>query len=260
VTAPALIELRRATVFRGERPALEDVSLAIGLGEHVCVFGPNGCGKSTLVKTLTRECYPVVQDGSSVTILGKERWDVFELRAMLGIVSPDLLESCTTDATARDVVLSGFFSSTRVWPHHRPEPEHLAQTEAVLARLGIAHLAARPVRTMSSGEAKRTLLARALVHRPHTLVFDEPFNALDLGARLRLTATMRELARSGIGVVLVTHDVAEIPPEIQRVVVLRAGRLVADGPKHEVLTSEMLSALFDLPVRLTRDGENLVAR
>jgi iron complex transport system ATP-binding protein len=260
VTSPPLIDLKRVTVFRGDRPALEDVSLSIALGEHVCIFGPNGCGKSTLVKTLTRECYPLVQDGSSITILGKERWDVFELRTMLGIVSPDLLESCTTEATARDVVLSGFFSSTRVFPHHRPVAEHLAQTDAVLARLGIAHLAGRPVRTMSSGEAKRTLIARALVHAPHTLVFDEPSNALDLGAQLRLTATMRDLARAGVGVVLVTHHVTEILPEIQRVIVLQEGRVVADGPKHAVLTSERLSSLFGVPVQLTRDGETFVVR
>ena len=152
----SLLSLSRVSVMRGDRVALEDLSLEIACGEHVCILGPNGCGKSTLIKTITRECYPLTREGSRISILDRERWNIFELRSMLGIVSPDLLASCTTDATGRDVVLSGFFSSTRIFPHHHPDPVHLAKSEAVLARLGISHLAERCVMHMSSGEAKRT--------------------------------------------------------------------------------------------------------
>ena len=238
-----------------ERSALDGVSLRIGAGEHVCILGPNGCGKSTLIKTITRECYPVAREGSSISILGRERWNIFELRSLLGIVSPDLLASCTTDATGRDVVLSGFFSSTRIFPHHHPDPQHLARAEATLERLGIAHLAHRAVSQMSSGEAKRTLIARALVHDPQTLLFDEPSNALDIAAQFQLRDTMRELAQSGHGILLVTHHVAEIIPEIERVVLLREGRILADGGKQEILTASHLSSLFSVPVRLVQhDG------
>src|SRR4030081_145944 len=173
VPAP-LLSLARVTVMRGDREALQDLSLEIACGEHVCILGPNGCGKSTLIKTIARECYPLAREGSSIFILGRERWDIFELRSLLGIVSPDLLASCPTEATGRDVVLSGFFSSTRIFPHHHPDPEHLARANETLARLGIVHLAERAVREMSTGEAKRTLIARALVHEPQTLLFDEP--------------------------------------------------------------------------------------
>lgn len=242
--------------MRGERVALRNVNLEIAAGEHVCILGPNGCGKSTLIKTITRECYPLApsenhtEDGCSIAILGRERWNILELRSLLGIVSPDLLASCTTDATGRDVVLSGFFSSTRIFPHHRPDPAHLARTEAALERLGIAHLAKRPVAQMSSGEAKRTLIARALVHDPQTLLFDEPSNALDIGAQLQLRETMRELAQSGLGILLVTHHVSEIIPEIERVVLLREGRILADGPKAAILMEDKLSELFQAKVRL----------
>jgi iron complex transport system ATP-binding protein len=254
-TPSPLLALQNVTVVRGvsaERPALDEVSLRIEVGEHVCILGPNGCGKSTLIKTITRECYPVAREGSSISILGRERWNIFELRSLLGIVSPDLLASCTTDATGRDVVLSGFFSSTRIFPHHHPHPEHLARAEATLARLGIAHLAHRAVSQMSSGEAKRTLIARALVHDPQTLLFDEPSNALDIAAQFRLRDTMRELAQSGLGILLVTHHVSEIIPEIERLVLLREGRIMADGAKQEILTAGHLSSLFGVPVRLVQ--------
>jgi iron complex transport system ATP-binding protein len=254
-TRPPLLALKHVTVIRGERAALDDISLCIDAGEHVCILGPNGCGKSTLIKTITRECYPLANAGSSISILGREQWDIFALRSLLGIVSPDLLASCTSDATCRDVVLSGFFSSTRIFPHHAPSAELLEKTGAALARLGIAHLAQRPVAQMSSGEAKRTLIARALVHAPETLLFDEPGNTLDLAAQLHLRETMRQLAHSGMGILLVTHHVSEVIPEIDRVVLLREGRILADGPKGEMLTDGRLSDLFGVPVQLVRrDG------
>src|SRR6267378_437601 len=257
-SAPPLLSLKHVTVLRGtreQRPALDDVTLQIGAGEHVCILGPNGCGKSTLIKTITRECYPLAREGSSISILGRERWDILELRSQLGIVSPDMLASCTTDATGQDVVLSGFFSSTRIFPHHHPDPEHVARANEALARLGIAHLANRAVAEMSSGEAKRALIARALVHEPQTLLFDEPSNALDIAAQLQLRNTMRELAQSGLGILLVTHHVSEIIPEIERVVLLREGRIVADGRKQDLLTSEKISTLFGATIHIAhRDG------
>jgi iron complex transport system ATP-binding protein len=250
-----LLALSHVTVMRGEHPALQDITLRVDAGEHICILGPNGCGKSTLIKTITRECYPVANEGSSISILGRERWNIFELRSLLGIVSPDLLASCTTEATGRDVVLSGFFSSTRIFPHHEPNTELLEKADAALARMGIAHLAPRPVAQMSSGEAKRTLIARALVHEPQTLLFDEPSNALDIGAQMQLRDTMRELAQGGLGILLVTHHVSEIIPEIERVVLLREGRVIADGPKEQIITADRISSLFNTKVDLARrDG------
>lgn len=255
MAALPLLELKHVTVMRGERAALDDVSLTIGAGEHVAILGPNGCGKSTLIKTITRECYPLVKDESFMAILGRERWNVFELRNLLGIVSPDLLAQCSTDATGRDVVLSGFFSSTRIFPHHEPQPDWVERAEAAMERLAISHLANRAVAHMSSGEAKRTLIARALVHEPQALLFDEPSNALDIAAQFQLRDTMRELARSGLAILLVTHHVAEILPEMERVVMLQAGRILADGPKENVLTESNLSRLFGVNVHLARsDG------
>jgi iron complex transport system ATP-binding protein len=249
---PPLLEFRNIRVMRGQKVALDDFSLRIGADEHVAILGPNGCGKSTLIKTITRECYPVARAESSMSILGEDTWDVFKLRANLGIVSNDLMLSCTGEAIGRDVVLSGFFSSTAIYPNHKVSPEQQALANAALEQLNISHLGERPVCEMSSGEARRVLIARALVHRPGALLFDEPCNSLDLGAQQNVRRTMSALAQSGTAMILVTHELPDIVPEIQRVVLMSRGRVVADGPKEEILQVERLTALFGVSVEMAR--------
>jgi iron complex transport system ATP-binding protein len=253
--APPLLDFRNLHVMRGQKVALDDFSLRIDADEHVAILGPNGCGKSTLIKTITRECYPVVREKSSMTILGQESWDVFRLRPYMGIVSNDMMLSCTGDASGRDVVLSGFFSSTAIYPNHSVDPKQNAEAEAAMAQLKISHLADRPVCEMSSGEARRVLIARALVHKPRALLFDEPCNSLDLAAQQNVRHTMSALAQSGTAIILVTHELADVVPEIQRIVLMSSGRVVADGPKDEILQVERLAALFGVSVQMgQRDG------
>jgi iron complex transport system ATP-binding protein len=254
-TTPALLDFRNLRVMRGQKVALDDFTLSIGADEHVAILGPNGCGKSTLIKTIARECYPVARDNSSMSILGQETWDVFKLRSALGIVSNDLMLSCTGEASGRDVVLSGFFSSTAIYPNHRVDPKQARLADAALAQLQISHLAERPVYEMSSGEARRVLIARALVHKPRALLFDEPCNSLDLAAQQNLRQTMSALAQSGTAIILVTHELPDIVQEIQRVVLMSQGRVVADGPKEEILQVERLRKLFGVGVEMARrDG------
>src|SRR5438874_7269578 len=217
--------------MRGKTLAVNDVSLKIGVGEHVAILGPNGCGKSTLIKAITRECYPLFREGSSVRIMGRDRWNVFELRQMLGIVSSDLMNSCTRKVTGRDIALSGFFASIGIWPHQQVTPEMHKKAEEALAMLEVSHLADRFTDEMSSGEARRVLLARALVHDPHALILDEPSTALDLFAQHELREILRKLAKSGTGIIMVTHHLSDLIPEIERVILMSRGRIAADGPK-----------------------------
>jgi iron complex transport system ATP-binding protein len=233
---------------------LDGVSLRIGLGEHVAILGPNGCGKSTLIKAVTRECYPVYRQGSWVRLLGQELWNVAELRKLLGIVSNDLMATCTDNISGRDIVLSGFFSSIGIW--REPVTDDMREKAGrVMEMLEIGHLAERRTDEMSSGEARRILLARALVHDPKALVFDEPTVALDLGAQHEFRLMLRRLAQSGVAIVMVTHHLPDLIPEIERVILMSGGKTVADGPVREILTETRLSALFGRPLQLTeRDG------
>ncbi len=240
--------------MRGENTALRDLSLTIGAGEHVAILGPNGCGKSTLIKTITRECYPLARAGSSVNILGRKFWNVFELREMLGIVSNDLMTQCTREITGFDVVLSGFFSSIGIWPNHEVTGEMRAKAAEVLELLEAPALALKPVNEMSSGEARRVLIGRALVHSPMALLLDEPSTSLDLFAQHELRETVRKLAQSGIGIVLVTHHLSDIIPEIERVILMRGGRIAGDGPKKDLLTAAALKDLFGVDVELAQRG------
>lgn len=241
--------------MRGENLALRDFSLTIHAGEHVAILGPNGCGKSTLIKTITRECYPLASPDSSISILGESFWNVVDLRSMLGIVSNDLMAQCTREITGFEIVLSGFFSSIGIWPNHHVTDEMRVKAHEVLQLLDAPHLANKPVEEMSSGEGRRMLIGRALVHSPKALLLDEPSTSLDLFAQHELRETIRRLAQAGIGIVLVTHHLSDIIPEIERVIFLRDGRIVADGAKRQMLTSYGLRGLFGVEVELAqRDG------
>ena len=246
-----LIELENVTVQRGERIVLDGVSLSIAQGEHAAILGPNGSGKSTLIKLISRELYPRLKEEPwSLRILGQERWRLFDLRNHLGIVSNDWQQMCNRDYSGHEMVLSGFFGSVGVWPYHEVTAEMERKTAEVMELLEIPHLAERPTNEMSSGEARRILIARALVHEPQALVLDEPSTSLDLHATHELRETLRKLTRAGIGIIMVTHHLPDIIPEIRRVVLMRGGRVYRDGAKEDVLRAEPLSELFGVPVEV----------
>lgn len=250
-----LLELEQVSVMRGERLVLDDFSLRLERGQHTAILGPNGCGKSTLIKMLTRELYPLYREGTRVRILGRDRWHVNDLRLMLGIVTNDLIQQCTREYTTHEIVLGGFHSAVGIQTYHEITGAMEARADAVMERLEIAHLRDRPLEELSSGEARRAVIGRALVHDPAVLVFDEPTNSLDLAAMHDLRETMRTLAQSGITLVIVTHHLPDLVPEVERVLLMKEGRVVMDGPKRDVLTAEHLSALFGRSLELLeRDG------
>jgi len=214
-----LIDFQNVTVRRGGRVVLDGVTLTIAQGEHAA-------------------------------ILGRDRWHIFDLRHHLGIVSNDWVQMCTRDYSGYEIVLSGFFGSVGIWPNHEVTRPMEEKAHAILELLEISHLAERNTNEMSSGEARRILIGRALVHDPQALIFDEPTSSLDLHATHELREVLRKLARAGISLLMVTHHLPDIIPEIGRVVAIRGGRIYRDGPKERVLDAATLSAVFGLPVEV----------
>ncbi|PYQ79986.1 MAG: ABC transporter ATP-binding protein [Acidobacteria bacterium] len=241
------LELNDATVVLGDTRVLESLRLTVQDGEHTAVLGPNGAGKSTLMKLLALEIYPAARDdGTPVRIFGRDRWDVFELRSQMGIVSADVHDrfvhgNSNGAITGRDAVVSGFFATQGVFGH-----------QAVTDRMRGA--AADALDRMSTGEARRVLIARALVHNPKALVLDEPTRGLDVVSRYRFMERVRQVARDGTTLLLVTHYADEIIPEIGRVILLDRGRIAADGAKPAVLTAPLLSRVFGGPLTVSEDG------
>jgi iron complex transport system ATP-binding protein len=249
------LELRNVNVARGDRVVLHDVNLNLRAGEHVAILGPNGCGKSTLILTITCQIYAIVRPGMRVRIFGRDRWDLTQLRKHFGVVGSDLPGERTAVTTGLDAVIAGFFSASTLWPNLHVTDEMRDRAAEALERIEASHLASQLVGEMSAGEKRRILIARALVHRPRQLLLDEPSNALDLAAQRELRDTLRRLAAEGTGLVLVTHHLGDILPEIERVILMHQGRIVGDGPREELLTAHRLSELFSTPVRIGRDDE-----
>jgi iron complex transport system ATP-binding protein len=256
-----LLELRGATVVKGGRRILDDLRLTIGAGEHAALLGPNGCGKSSLIRLITRQDYPLAHPGGEppIQLFGQERWEVAALRSLLGIVSADQHQAFTgatapRGITAREAVLSGFFGGIGLARHHAVTGEMEDAARDALALMGAQGLAAKPLGEMSTGEARRVLIARALAPNPRALLLDEPTTGLDLVATHLFLETIRGVIARGVTVLLVTHHTHEILPEIERVILLKNGSVFADGPKQKFLTSPSLSALFETPIAVRESG------
>ncbi len=264
--APPLLELDQVTVTRGPVRILDRISLSLPQGQHTAILGPNGSGKTSLLKLLMRQFYPSIdgQHAGQVRILGREHWHIDQLRRQLGIVSSELDQAFAAGRsgrmTALEATLSGF-SGVQLKRHLQYDGQDaIERARESLERLGAGHLEQRTLDTMSTGERRRTLIARALVHRPAAVVLDEPTTGLDIAARAGLLGQLAQLADSGTTLLLVTHHIEEIIPAIEQVVFLDQGRIDSQGPVQSMLSAANLSRLFGIPLELDCHGQSWAAR
>ncbi len=251
-----LLEFRNITVIKGNnKKVLDSVSITINAGENLAILGPNGAGKSSFIKTIAREYYPLQRDNDVLfKVLGQDRWNIFDLRFLFGIVSNDLQHTFTRDITGLETVLSGFFGSVGLYKEHLNRNMKRKAAE-IIGFLELSHLKDRRIDEMSSGEARRFLIGRALVHDPKALVLDEPTNSLDLHALYKFSNILRKIAKAGVNIILVTQNIQDIIPEIDRVILMKKGKFLEDGPKGRILNGKNIKKLFGVPVEIkAKDG------
>ncbi|TKB77919.1 MAG: ATP-binding cassette domain-containing protein [Nitrospira sp.] len=248
----AIVEIEHATVYRGETCVFSDFSFVLREGEHAAILGPNGAGKSTLLKLLSGEVHAMPNDDTRWALFGEERWNVWDVRKQIGIVSHDLQREYLICAEGLNVILSGFYASNDTYAYQEFTKTQLTRAYEVMQELGIAPLAGRRFGHLSTGEQRRFLLGRALVHDPPVLVLDEPTSGLDLKACFQYLDLLRVQIAKGKTVLLVTHHLHEIPPEIDRVIFLKEGKILDDRPKRILLTNEQVSRLFDSQITLVQ--------
>lgn len=248
---PPFFEISNANVWRGDVLALSDLSLRLGSDENVAILGANGAGKSSLLKLMTGELRSEARADSFCKLFGDEQWCLEELRHRLGMVMPEEVSRFLKDEIAADVVRSAFRGAYGRTGDMRFKANEKALANQAMENVAVGHLSQRCFGQLSSGEKRRFLIARALAHQPEILVLDEPSTALDFAARLAMLERLQSIAQSSGTLVLVTHDPGEILPEIDRVILLKAGCVMADGPKRQILNSKTLSELYGMKLKLT---------
>jgi len=245
------LELVNVNVMRGEWAVLHEINLSVDAGEQIALLGPNGCGKSTLLKTMTCELYPLASPKTRVSIFGRERWDLTELKKKLGVAQNEIPGKPMHKITGREAVLTGFFSSSTLWPNLIVTPEMQTRADEVMELIDAVSLRDHVFGEMSAGQQRRILIGRALVASSDCLLLDEPSNTLDLSAQRGLRELLVSLAERQTTIIEITHHIADIIPAMQRVVMMRDGRIVADGAREKLLTEPVLSDLFQTEVRMT---------
>jgi len=255
-----VLELRDVSVRRGQKNILGPLNFAISPGERWVVLGPNGAGKSTLLQILATRMFPT---SGTVFLLEKQmgKVDVWDLRTRIGICGALISEDIPYDEKVRDVVLTAAYAILGRW-NEAYDLWDESRAVALLTTFGVRELADREYGTLSEGERKRVQISRALMADPELLLLDEPASGLDLGGREDLLKRFSVFASDPLAPasILVTHHIEEIPAGTTHALILKDGLAAVSGPINEVITSEHMSHVFDLPMEVSHDGARFFAR
>ena len=250
------LEMKNVSVIRNEKKILDSIDLSIQQNESVAIVGNNGSGKTTLIKLLRGEIHPYYDEDSPAVmkLFGEEKWNIFEIRNRMGIVSMDLQNQFGNDTLVSEVILSGFFGSLDVFRSMSVTQKMISKANDAAVMMGVDDLMNRTIECLSLGEMRRTLIARALVSEPSTLVMDEPMTGLDITMASKFRKMFDILMGAGVSLIMVTHELADIPKNIDRVVMMKDGKIFADGMKESLFTSETMSELYGEPIKVENDN------
>ncbi len=247
-----IIEFENIDVGYDEKVVLKDINLKIKSGEHFAILGANGSGKSTLMKLIQSQIHPRQTKNFKKEIFGKSRYSIFELKKELGVITNDLHNYFEKEAgylTGFEVVLSGFYSSIGVFTHQDFTKEQIKKALEVMNFLDIFDLKDKKVSSMSTGQLRKCIVARALIHDPKAFVLDEPTVGLDIKAQINFIKLLQKISLKST-IILVTHHLEEIFPEIKNVALIYNNTIFKIGKKEDILNSENLSTIFDIKIEV----------
>ncbi|MGM0508049.1 MAG: ABC transporter ATP-binding protein [Fusobacteriota bacterium] len=257
-TSEAIIDFKNIYVnYDINIPVLKNINLNINKGEHWVILGSNGSGKTTLIKLMSNDIYPNTKYDFTKKIFGEERWDIFELKKNLGIITNDIhnfYETNGKNSTAYEVILSGYYSSIQIYQHQNFTKNQRKKALEVLDYLDILEIKDKKVYKMSTGQLRRCIIGRALIHDPKAFILDEPTVGLDIKAQNSFIKLLQKLSKSAT-LILVTHHIEEIFPEITNVALINNKTIFKQGKKEEILNSENLSKTFDIKVDLKKEND-----
>ena len=247
-----IIDFENIYVNYGMTTVLKNINLKIKNDENWVILGANGSGKSTLMKLFSHDIYPNTKYSFKKEIFGKDRWDIFELKKYLGIITNDLqtkFENNAKSETAIDVVLSGYYSSLGVYRHHNFSDEEMQNALQTMDFLNITDIKDKKVCEMSTGQLRRCIIGRSLIHNPKAFILDEPTTGLDIKAQRNVINVLQKLSNK-LPVILVTHSLDEIFPQITHTALMYKNTIYKQGKKEDIITSKNLSEIFDTDIQL----------
>lgn len=249
-----ILDIANASVRRAGKTILDNVSFSLEEGVHTAIIGPNGAGKSTLMGVMCKNVHPLAKDDYSYSLFGRPRWSVSDIRKVVGHVSQADSLLANTTYTVFEIVVSALYSAIGLDFHIELSPSDIQKADRQIEKVGLERLRNKAVNTLSSGERAKALIARSAVNDPPLMLLDEAGNALDFPSRAGFRHTISRYAREGKTIVMVTHELSEIIEEVRRIVVMKDGRIVADGPKDEILNESLLSDVYGQKVYIDRRG------
>lgn len=255
-----IVEIFNTSVIKNDFKLLDSISLIIKKGEHSAIIGPNGSGKTSLLKLITKDYYPVFNGKNSyVRIFEKNNLDIFQLRKKIGIISDNLQNAYNFRCIGRNVILSGFFGSVGIYEYQEITEKMIQKTDEILDFLEIGHLSQKKLDEMSSGEVNRFFVGRALVNDPEVLILDEPTTNLDIKSTDIFLSYIQKITKKEKSIIMATHNLHDIIPEIESVIMMKNGKIFKNGRKEELLTSENMSGLFDCRINVINNNQNYIA-
>ena len=245
-------EAKNINCFKGDFRVIKNLNLKIAYSENVVLIGPNGSGKSSLIEVINRNIYPVINHESNLKIFDKELINLWELRKRISTVNNDIKNRINPNLQVFDLILSGLYGRYCYIPNKSERDSY--KVEKIIKTMQISNLSKRYFSFLSDGEKQISLIARALIKKPDILILDEPIANLDYKSKFFVIDKVNELSKLNTKILCVTHDISTITKIYDRVIMLKEGKIIADGNQNKVINSENINKLYGIDVEVTKNN------